>query len=80
MLRLRVKEAATAKGVSQGKLARYADLDVKTIQRIYRDPYAEISTFTLNKLAYALNVHVCELLDYERDASLPGMLQSPEKL
>jgi DNA-binding Xre family transcriptional regulator len=73
MIRLKVKEVAAQKKVSQGKLARYADLDVKTIQRIYRDPYAEISTFTLNKLAYALSVHVCELLDYERDSSLPGM-------
>lgn len=63
MLRLKVKEVATQKKMSQGKLARRADVDVKTIQRIYRNPHAEISTFTLDKLAKALQVDVRELIE-----------------
>ena len=63
MLRLRVKEIAQQRGLGQGKLARMADVDIKTLARIYKNPYAEVSTVTLEKLARALSVHVAEIIE-----------------
>ena len=74
MIRLKVKEVAAAKGIGQGKLARMADMDIKTVRRIYRDPYAEISTYTLDRLATVLGVDVRELLE-----SVPNESETPEK-
>jgi DNA-binding Xre family transcriptional regulator len=70
MIRLKVKEVAQVKGVGQGKLARLADMDVKTVKRVYRDPYAEISTFTLDKFAKALGVDASELIESVPDIPL----------
>ena len=63
MLRLRVKEIAQQQGLGQGKLARMADMDSKTIARIYKNPYAEVSSVTLEKLARALSVSVADLIE-----------------
>ncbi|HWZ18423.1 MAG TPA: helix-turn-helix transcriptional regulator [Ktedonobacteraceae bacterium] len=63
MIRLKIKEVAALKGLSMAKLARRADIDYKTVQRIFRDPYREITTTTLDKLATALNVPVTDLLE-----------------
>ncbi|HTI13392.1 MAG TPA: helix-turn-helix transcriptional regulator [Dictyobacter sp.] len=63
MLRLKVKEVAKEKGFSQGKLARAADMATNTLRAIYRDPYREISTTTLNKLAKALDLPVTDLIE-----------------
>ncbi len=66
MIRLRVKEVAREKGISQGKLSRLADINMTTIQLIYRKPEeANITLFTLDKLAHALDVSPCDLLDYQ---------------
>lgn len=67
VVRLRVKEVASQKGMSMAKLARRADIDYKTVQRIYRDPYREVTTTTLGKLANALEVSVTELLESVED-------------
>lgn len=64
MIHLKVKEVAEARGFSMGKLHRDAGVDRKTIQRIYREPTSEISTITLDRIATALGVHVCELIEY----------------
>ncbi len=63
MIRLRVKEIAQAKGISQGKLSRMSDVDDNTIKRIYRNPTAIVSTETINKLAKALEVSSLELME-----------------
>lgn len=63
MIRLRVKEVAQEKGMGQGKLQRRADMDVKTIRKIYRDPFVIITTETLDKLARALEVDPRELIE-----------------
>jgi DNA-binding Xre family transcriptional regulator len=63
MLRLRVKEIAQQQGLGQGKLARMADMDIKTLARIYKNPYAEVSSVTLEKLARALSVSVADLIE-----------------
>ena len=62
-MRLRVKEVAKEKGFSQGRLARAADMAANTLRAIYRDPYREVSTITINKLAKALDVPVTELIE-----------------
>ena len=63
MLRLRVKEIAQQQGLGQGKLARMADMDIKTLARIYKNPYAEVSSVTIEKLARALSVSVVDLIE-----------------
>ena len=71
MVRLRVREVAAQKGMSMARLARRADIDYKTVQRIYRDPYREVTTTTLDKLAMALSVPVTELIESVSDGEKP---------
>jgi len=63
MIRLRVKEVAEEKGLSMAKLARRADIDFKTVQRIFHDPYRDISMSTLEKIAAALDVPAISLME-----------------
>ena len=42
MIRLRVKEVAEQKGLSMARLSRKADIDLRTLQRIYKNPTGEI--------------------------------------
>jgi DNA-binding Xre family transcriptional regulator len=72
MIRLRVKEIAQAKGISQGKLSRMSDIDDNTVKRIYRNPTANVNTDTLNKLARALGVSVHELIEEIPDEAAEG--------
>ena len=64
MITLKVKEIAQSKGISQGKLSRIADVDIKTVRRVLRNPSEVITIETLDKLANALQVHPCELIEY----------------
>jgi DNA-binding Xre family transcriptional regulator len=66
-VRLKVKGVAQQKGVSQGKLSRSSDVDIKTIKRIYRDPMTIVTTETLGKIATALNVDASELIENAPD-------------
>jgi DNA-binding Xre family transcriptional regulator len=76
MIRLKVREVAQRKRVSQGRLSRLSDVDVKTLRRVYREPEnANIRLETLNKLAYALKVDARDLLEYERDTEPPGITE-----
>lgn len=63
MIRLRVREIAEQKGFSQGKLQRRTDVDIKTIRKMYRDPFVIITTDTLSKLGRALGVDPRELIE-----------------
>ena len=63
MIRLKVKEVAAAKHISQRKLSMLSGVDIKNIQKIYRDPYRVVNTETLDKIAKVLNVDVRELLE-----------------
>ena len=63
MIRLRVKEVATQKGISMTRLSRLADTNYKTIKAIFDNPYREVTTTTLNKLAKALKVSVSDLFE-----------------
>ncbi|MGB8348594.1 MAG: helix-turn-helix transcriptional regulator [Ktedonobacteraceae bacterium] len=68
MIRLRVKEVAGAKGISQSKLSRLSDINITTIQLMYRKPAdTNITLHTLNRLCHALGVSPADLLEYSRD-------------
>lgn len=67
MIRLRVKEIADQQGLNMAQLARKADIDQRTVRRIYRDPTQEISTVVLGKLAAALGVSPAELIEVVND-------------
>ena len=63
-VRLKVREIAEAKHISQRQLFFRSQVDLKTIQKIYRDPIGTIiTTETLGKLARALNVDASELIE-----------------
>ena len=64
MMRLKIKEVAQAKGVSMRKLSIEGHLAYKTVKEIWRDPYHEVTTTTLNKLARTLGVDPSELIEY----------------
>jgi DNA-binding Xre family transcriptional regulator len=64
MIRLKIKEVAQQKGYSMSRLSREANMAYKTIQTIWRDPYHEVTTTTLNKLARTLGVDPSELIEY----------------
>jgi len=58
-----VREIAEQKGISMGKLERLADLSHPTIRDIFRNPFKEVTTTTLAKLATALGVSVSDLFE-----------------
>jgi DNA-binding Xre family transcriptional regulator len=45
------------------KLGRMADLNQRTMQAIYNDPYRDVAYSTLVKLAKALDVDISELTE-----------------
>lgn len=63
MVRLRVKDIAEAKGFNMSSLSRASDVSFNTIKRIYRNPYKEVTTTTLERIAKALGVPTAELLE-----------------
>jgi DNA-binding Xre family transcriptional regulator len=67
MLRLRIREIAEQKNISMSKLSRTADVNYKTIQLIWRDPYHGINTKTLERIAKALGVGTGDLLEDEEE-------------
>ena len=68
MIRLKIREVAQQKGFSMSRLSRESNMAYKTIQTIWRDPYHEVTTTTLNKLARTLGVDPSELIEYVPDA------------
>ncbi len=64
MIRLKVKEVAREKKISQGKLSRLSEVNMTTIQLIYRKPTsANITLLTLDRLAMALGVNAQDLIE-----------------
>ncbi len=62
-IRLKVKELALERGFNQSTLSRTANVDFKTIQRLFRDPYRDVSISTLVKIAWALDVPLSDLVE-----------------
>lgn len=65
MIRLKIKEIAQEKKISQTRLARLADIDQSTMRLAFQG--GNITLNTLNKIARALGMHPNELYDYEPD-------------
>ncbi|WP_084659087.1 MULTISPECIES: helix-turn-helix transcriptional regulator [Thermogemmatispora] len=65
MIRLRLREIAEQKNISMSQLAKLADVDYRTVRKIFRDPSAIIDSDTLDKLCWALEVTPAELIYYE---------------
>ena len=63
MVRLRVKEIAEAKGFNMSSLSRASDVSFNTIKRIFRNPYKEVTTTTLERIARALGVPTSILIE-----------------
>jgi DNA-binding Xre family transcriptional regulator len=63
MIRLKVKEVAAEKKMSMRKLAATADIAYNTLRTIYRDPYRQVTTGTLDRLAQALGVDASALIE-----------------
>ena len=63
VMRLRVKEVAKAKGFTMGKLRRTANVSHNTLRTMYKDPYKQVLSSTLDKIATALGVDVSELVE-----------------
>lgn len=62
-IKLKVKEVSEEKGVSMTRLHTRSEVSYNTIRRLFRDPYVEITTTTLARLAEALGVSSCELIE-----------------
>ena len=63
-LRLRVKEVAQQKGVSMTRLGRLAAIHrLQEVNVTFYQPEGDFNLSTLTRLATALNVHVCDLLE-----------------
>jgi DNA-binding Xre family transcriptional regulator len=73
--RLKVKEVAQQKQMSQRQLFFRSHVDLKIIQRIYREPSKTVVTIeTLDKLAMALDVDISELVEsIHTDEAPPAM-------
>jgi DNA-binding Xre family transcriptional regulator len=63
MIKLKVKEVAAAKRMSMRKLVRESGIAYNTLRTIYRDPYRQVTTATLDRLAMALGVDASELIE-----------------
>jgi DNA-binding Xre family transcriptional regulator len=63
MLRLRVKEVATAKGYTMSGLSRASDVSFKTVKRLFREPHSDVNASTLEKHARTLGVTMGDLVE-----------------
>ena len=76
MFRLKVKEVAQQKGMSQRQLFLRSGVDIRTVRRIFQDPGAVVTVETLAKLAKVLEVDVSELIESVPDDKLDASSNS----
>jgi len=62
-VRLKVKELALERNFNQSTLSRAANVDYKVIQRLFRDPYRDVTITTVAKIAWALNIPLSDLVE-----------------
>lgn len=67
MFRLKVKELAQQKGISQRQLFLRSGVDIRTIRRIFQNPQTVVTVETLARLAKVLEVDVSELIESAPD-------------
>ncbi len=74
-VRLKVKEIAQARGLSQRRLSILSGVDLRRIQRMFADPFTVVTTETLGRLTDVLDVDVSELVESVPEAqSVEGSL------
>lgn len=71
MYRLKVKEVAQQKDMSQRQLFLRSGVDIRTVRRIFQHPDAVVTVETLAKLAKVLEVDVSELIESTPDDESP---------
>jgi transcriptional regulator with XRE-family HTH domain len=71
MFRIKVKEVAEAKGMSQRQLFLRSGVDITTIRKLFRYPHTVVTVETLTRLAKVLGVDVSELIE-----SVPDQLDN----
>jgi DNA-binding Xre family transcriptional regulator len=80
--RLRVKEVAAEKGFTMAALHRAADINLKTLQALYKDPYIDAAYSTLDKIAEILGVPITDLVEKVSDerynAEKPKKVKKPK--
>jgi len=75
MIRLRVKEVAEQRGISQRQLQIRSELDMRIIHRVIRNDRANITLITLDRLAKALGVDPRELIEPVTEPSNDALLE-----
>ncbi|MBX5459366.1 MAG: helix-turn-helix transcriptional regulator [Thermogemmatispora sp.] len=63
MLRLRVKEVAQQKNMSMHRLSLKSEVSYHVIREIFINPYKPVSTYTLDRIAEALDVPITALIE-----------------
>jgi DNA-binding Xre family transcriptional regulator len=63
MVRLKIKEVAESKGINMSKLSRMADVSYNTMLALYHKPHHDVSLYILERIAKALGVSICDLIE-----------------
>jgi transcriptional regulator with XRE-family HTH domain len=66
MIRLKIKELAKERGISQLKLGRLADIDTERMRRIFRygdSQHCNLTLTSLDRIARALSVDASALIE-----------------
>jgi DNA-binding Xre family transcriptional regulator len=67
MVILKVREVAESKGINMSKLSRIADVSYNTTQALFHNPQHDVSIYILERIAKALNVKICDLIEETSD-------------
>ena len=67
MVRLKVREIAESRGINMAKLSRLADVSYNTTQALFHDPQHDVSLYILARIAKALKVSICDLIEETSD-------------
>ena len=63
MIRLKIKEIAQQKGMSQRQLSLRSGVDINTVRKLIQYPFSNVTTETLDKFAKVLGVDASELIE-----------------
>ena len=62
-VRLKVKEIAEQQGLNISPLSRKSDVGLRTVRRLWHDPYRHVDFYVLERIAKALEVPVTSLIE-----------------
>ena len=67
MFRLKIKEEAEKRNLSMAKLSRISDVSYNTMQALFKHPQHDVSLYILDRIAQALDISICDLIEESRD-------------